>query len=310
MHDSKICILAPCYNEGQVILSFLDELNSVLSDVKNIIQIVIVDDGSNDDTRNLLNEYTWDSDKKLDILLLNSNIGHQGAISQGLQYCCSLEIDDLIVMDSDGEDDPKAILDLVELSDHPIVFVARKKRKESTKFKIFYSFYKLLFLIITGKRINFGNYSMISKEVLSNVKNHQFVHYSAFLSKLKNPKKVIFFDRRSRFDGSSKMNLDSLILHGFKSFVEYAEDLFFIFLKLFVVIFLFIIGAAGVLLYKKFILKSAVLGWTSSLMVSLIIMAILCLGFFVLGTMQLYSFRKLEGQLNHRIVDTYKVINK
>jgi len=102
----------------------------------------------------------------------------------------------------------------------------------------------------------------------------------------------------------------SELIHGFKSFVEYAEDLFFIFLKLFIIIFLSIIGGACILLYKKFILKSAVLGWTSSLMVSLIIMAIISLGFFVLGTMQLYSFRKLEGQLNNHIVEAYKVVKK
>ena len=58
-------------------------------------------------------------------------------------------------MDSDGEDDPIAILELLELTGNPIVFVARKKRKESAKFKILYSFYKFLFLIITGKKINF-----------------------------------------------------------------------------------------------------------------------------------------------------------
>ncbi len=306
-----IGIVAPCYNEGPVIISFLNELSKTLESIDNDFHIIIIDDGSTDNTRQLLQDMTWQSRATLELVFLDNNMGHQGAIAQGLRYSSQLDISHLIVMDSDGEDDPKAIQSLVDLQQEDIIFVSRKKRKESIKFKVFYTFYKLLFLLVTNKKLNFGNYSMISKKVLLEIKDQQFVHYSAFISKLKYHKQYIAFDRRKRIDGTSKMNFDSLVLHGFKSFLEYAEALFFIFLRLFMLIFLFIMIGAGVILYKKYILGSAILGWTSSLMLSLINMAILTLGFFVLGIMLLYSFRKLEAQMdNKNFSKKYKVIKK
>jgi glycosyltransferase involved in cell wall biosynthesis len=312
MSKSTIGILAPCYNEGQVIIRFLEELQAILQPVDQDFHIIIVDDGSTDNTRDLLKALDWPSQIKLDLVFLAHNKGHQGAIAQGLNYCKSLDIGHLIVMDSDGEDDPNAITELVNNLIDPIVFVSRKRRKESIKFKVFYTFYKLLFYVVTGKKLNFGNYSMINKQVLLEISDKQFVHYSAFISKLNYPKKFIPYDRRKRIDGQSKMNFDSLVLHGFKSFIEYAEDLFIVFLKLFMLIFAFILGCVGVILYKKYVLHSAILGWTSQLMLSLIIMAIISLGFFVIGIMVLYGFRKIEGQINTRLNDStqYTVINK
>ena len=114
MSKSTIGILAPCYNEGQVIITFLNELRTILESVDHHFHIIIVDDGSTDDTRNLLRSKDWPSQIKLDLVFLAHNKGHQGAIAQGLNYCKSLDISHLVVMDSDGEDDPNAIVELVD----------------------------------------------------------------------------------------------------------------------------------------------------------------------------------------------------
>ena len=68
MPDSKVCILAPCYNEGQVVVSFLNELKVVLKETTKSIRLVIVDDGSTDNTRDLLKEFNWVSKIELDIV--------------------------------------------------------------------------------------------------------------------------------------------------------------------------------------------------------------------------------------------------
>ena len=174
-----------------MIIRFLDELKTILETINHDFQIVIVDDGSTDDTRELLQSLDWQSKIKLNLVFLEHNKGHQGAIAQGLNYCKSLNISHLVVMDSDGEDDPNAIKELVNNLSDPIVFVSRKRRKESIKFKVFYTFYKLLFYVVTGKKLNFGNYSMISKQVLLEISDKQFVHYSAFISKLNYPKRFL-----------------------------------------------------------------------------------------------------------------------
>lgn len=310
MNDKLIAIVAPCFNEGSVIIEFLKELEVVLGDLSYKFMVVIVDDRSLDNTLDLLKKFKFGKEKfELKVLQLHRNKGHQGAINCGLRYVSRIEsVTNVIVMDSDGEDDPNAIRELVELTSHDIVFVTRGRRKESVLFKTFYTIYKLLFLVITGQKVNFGNFSMISKRVVNEIGQSQFIHYSAFLSKLGYPLKRIKYNRRERIDGHSKMNLDSLILHGFKSFIEYAEKLFFIFLKLFLfVMFLIVIGAIA-LVYSKYVLKSAVLGWTSSLMMSLVIIAIICMGFFVLGIMMLYSVKRLEMSNEGDFRNEYDII--
>ena len=52
---------------------------------------------------------------------------------------CKLSSDKFIIMDSDGEDDPQVICELLKYEDHDIVHVSRGKRSESVSLKIFYN---------------------------------------------------------------------------------------------------------------------------------------------------------------------------
>lgn len=235
--DHPILIIAPCYNENKVILKFLEELCGFLSKIDKHFVVVIVDDASTDNTLSLLNGYSPTvKNVQLKVLKLKYNLGHQGAIYQGLLYARSTKAEKIIIMDSDGEDDPSVIPELVRLTAFDIVNVVRGKRKEKLSFVIFYNIYKLLFYSITNKRMNFGNYCMINRKILEATVDTSFIHFAAHLSKQKAKTTQILSDRRKRIDGKSKMNLNSLVHHAFKSFVEYAEDLLMVFLKLFLLI--------------------------------------------------------------------------
>ena len=291
-------IITPCYNESQVILTFLEQLANMLSN--NSTQqftIVVVDDGSVDDTCQLLKDFNLDYDNiALKVISLKFNMGHQLAIKQGLMYAQEIKADGYIVMDSDGEDDPKAILKLIE-SETPITFVTRGKRKESLKFKIGYYFYKILFKMISGNKINFGNYSMIKINVLNSLVEQNFIHYSAFLSKMKYNKKYICFDRNKRIDGKSKMNSNSLVIHGLKSIIEYSEEILFFFMKLLIAVFLLMSIYEGYVFYDKFISHKAISGWTSTITLSFIIIMLVIATIIILGLLlisQKERFKKMD----------------
>jgi hypothetical protein len=210
-------------------------------------------------------------------------VGHQGAIRQAIRYASSLDAKGYIVMDSDGEDDPAAILRLVNESDFDIVFVSRGKRKESFSFRAGYFLYKLLFKLICGNTINFGNYTMISKKVLGAIYPQNFDHYSAFLSKQKFRKTFIKFDRRKRIDGKSKMNMNSLVIHGLNSLLEYSEELLYFFIRSLVLILIIFIIYGGYVLYSFFISKEAIAGWTSNVVIGMINSMLIIAGIVVLG---------------------------
>ena len=83
------------------------------------------------------------------------------------------------------------------------------------------------------------------------------------------------------------MSFKNLLSHAFKSFVEYGEDLLMIFLKSFILIMILFFIAIGNVIYQKFVANTAILGWTSVVAIGLLNMAIIAIGFFVLGILLL-----------------------
>lgn len=288
MEQQQVVIITPCFNENRTVIAFLKNLETVISPLEELFEVVLVDDCSSDNTLELLSEFSFQSNKiKLTILPLKFNVGHQGAIYQGLLFAQRIDADKFIVMDSDGEDDPKAIIELLKITGYDIVNVARGRRKESLSFQLAYYVYRFIFRLITNRKMNFGNYCMINKKVLEVSCYTSFIHFAAHLSKQKVKSTSIVYNRLKRIDGKSKMNLTSLIHHAFKSFVEYSEELLMVFLKIFVFIILLFFGLLGVVLYKKLFTDEAILGWASTMTISLFNTALVCVGFFVIGILLL-----------------------
>jgi len=281
---SKFVIISPSYNEEKVILVFLSELEKTLLKTSHAFTVIIVDDCSTDSSLEKLQQFKFQSSKiELKIIRLKYNVGHQGAIKQGIRYAEKIDAHGYIVIDSDGEDDPEAILKLVEEPLTDIMFVSRGQRKQSVLFKTAYFLYKILFRIISGNTINFGNYSMISKRVFDSICLQDFDHYSAFLSRSRYRKSFFKFDRRKRIDGISKMKFNDLVFHGLKSLIEYSEDLMLFFIRILALLFLFFLGFGGYVIYGKFISHEAIPGWTSNIALGLINSILITAGIILIG---------------------------
>lgn len=283
--ECNYAVVVPCYNEGMTIIKFLTELEGVLDGINKSFRVVVVDDYSIDNTRDLLNDFcNKEHNQQISVLALPYNTGHQKSIQQGLLYCYNhLHAEYVIVMDGDGEDDPAAIKELINYEGYDYVPVIRGKRNENWVFKSLYKIYKMMFALLIGKEMNFGNYCVIRKNMVQNICDSNFVHLAGFLSKQKCKKKSIVWDRRKRIDGKSKMNFTNLLWHGFHSFVEYAEDFLLFFLRIFGTILIFFFALITNVLYKKLISHEAIPGWASTLTVSLMIGALLCFGFLAIG---------------------------
>lgn len=290
-------IITPCYNESNLIISFLERLEVIIDTLNHRFTVIVVDDGSTDNSVQILNDFNFISNKNsFKLISLFFNMGHQNAIKQGFLYVEDIQAEGYIVMDSDGEDDLNAIKELVT-SKSEITFVTRGKRSESIKFKIGYFFYKTLFKIISGNKINFGNYTMVSRNVVIALVNQNFIHYSAFLSKLKYTKSYICFDRMKRIDGQSKMNTNSLVIHGLNSLIEYSEELLLFFIKILLIVFVFMAIYEISVFYNKFISHKAVTGWASTISLSFIIIILIISSIITIGLLllsQKQKFNKLK----------------
>ena len=284
-----ITIITPCYNESVIITRFLDSLETTLIILPYRFCVVVVNDCSSDNTLQLLKAFQFKSGNiSLHIVNLKFNVGHQSAIYQGFLYAQALKSDHFIVMDSDGEDSPAAIPALLENSDADIVNVVRSKRKESMWFKLFYRIYKIAFKFVTGKRMNFGNFCLISRSVLECAVYSTFSHLAAFLSRQKFSIRYITVDREERIGGQSKMGFKKLFYHAFRSFVEYGEDMLMLFFKSFIVVLIAIMLTTGNVVYQKFIANTAIPGWFSTVIIALVNLAMMCIGFFVIGILLIH----------------------
>lgn len=283
----KVSIVAPCYEEAETIISFLNKLEKAISGLPHDFEIVLVDDGSQDETISLVQAFSFKkSNIRLHLLSLPFNMGHQKAIYQGLSYVQQTDAERIIIMDADGEDDPTGIPFLLE-NKAEIVQVKRGKRQASPFFKTAYFFYQLLYFIISKERMQVGNFCMIGRQALLQAGHHGFVHLAAFLQKLPLSRSYIQLDRGKRIAGKSKMASSQLVEHGLMALVERAPDLLRLFFKLFLWMMFFLIIGGIFVLYHKFFTGKAILGWTSTLMIGLMNLALVSLGFFVLGTLLL-----------------------
>lgn len=165
------------------------------------------------------------------VLRLARNVGHQRAIAIGLAWASEKlpRVGRLVVMDSDGEDRPATIANLLAALDAPevdVVVAQRRSRVETLRFKLFYVVYKWLFWLLTGRRISFGNFMAMTpaaaRRLAAMGETATHVAGTVLLSRLRWVPCPL--DRGARYSGRSKMNFVGLALHGFKGLMVFAED--------------------------------------------------------------------------------------
>jgi glycosyltransferase involved in cell wall biosynthesis len=166
----------------------------------------------------------------IDVLELRRNLGHQRAITVGL---CHLEEQGdaqvVIVMDGDGEDEPKDVLTLLARCEQEgfakAVFAGRRRRLEGLFFKVGYQMYRGLHRVLTGLDIRVGNFSAIPERLLRRlvVVSELWNHYAAGLIKARVPYVEVPLDRGHRLAGASKMSFVALVVHGLSAISVYSE---------------------------------------------------------------------------------------
>jgi glycosyltransferase involved in cell wall biosynthesis len=226
MTDARFAVVMPVYEDQEASTRLFKELFAEYGDRA---YVVAVDDGSISQPVHI--EAIESIGLKGVVIRLKRNVGHQRAIAIGINYVAD-HMPDMpctIVMDSDGEDTPQSIRQLVAPMQSPkvdVVVAQRKSRVETLRFKAFYLVYKTLFQLLTGRRISFGNFMALKPAALKRLASMQelWMHVAGCVltSKLRITTESI--DRGPRYAGKSKMNFVGLALHGFRALMVFAED--------------------------------------------------------------------------------------
>ncbi len=147
MSPCRLSVVVPCFNEEQVIRACHQTLSEVLRAQVGDYEIVYVNDGSTDNTYQLLAGLQR-SDPKIKVIDLARNFGHQIAVSAGLAYAEGAAV---ALMDADLQDPPEVLVQMFHLWEqgYEVVFGVRKTRAGESWFKLKTAewFYRILNLL-------------------------------------------------------------------------------------------------------------------------------------------------------------------
>jgi len=215
----KIFILIPVYNDWESLIKLLDEISKSVINLKNYeFRCIVVNDASTATQPKLSKPLKF---KSLKIINMKENRGHARCNAYGLKYINSKETYDyVILMDGDGEDRPEEIQNLLEkIENNPQISVVAKraKRSEGPLFKSLYKINKIITFIFTGKKINFGYFSCLTKYDINILLNQASLwnNYSGSVKKHLNKYNEIDSIRGYRYFGPSQMSLLNLVIHSF-----------------------------------------------------------------------------------------------
>jgi len=133
MKAPSVSIIVPCLNEEATLNETHTRLTSVLSRNPDGYEILYIDDGSSDNTAQLLAKIQ-ESDTHVRVLGFARNFGHQIAVTAGIDHANG---DGVILIDADLQDPPELIPEMVELwrQGYDVVYGQREEREGETVFK-------------------------------------------------------------------------------------------------------------------------------------------------------------------------------
>lgn len=219
-----ISIVVPAYNEEGVLSEFHETVVEVVSKLQVNIEIVYVNDGSTDNTLDIINNLRL-KDPRITLIDLSRNFGKEIAMSAGLHKAAG---DAVVVIDADLQDPPELITELIkEWEDgYDVVYARRTLREgESHLKKITAHFFYRIINYVSKIAIpeDTGDFRILSRRAVNalNTFKEQHRFMKGLFAWIGFKQKAVYYQRNARYEGESKWNyrhLWSFALDGITSF--------------------------------------------------------------------------------------------
>lgn len=207
-------VVVPMFNEELVIYETYKRLKKIMDTVQEEYEIIFVDDGSKDNTTEIVKSICK-KDNHAKLIVLSRNFGHQIAITAGMDYARGKAI---IVIDADLQDPPEVIPEMIKKwkEGYHVVYGKRLKRKEESIFKkatakVFYRFLKILSEVEIP--VDTGDFRLIDRKVcdaLRSIPEHNR-YVRGLISWLGFKQIGVEYVRDGRFAGKTKYTLKKMI---------------------------------------------------------------------------------------------------
>jgi len=203
----SISLVSPCYNEELVIPEFLRRATAVLSALGIPYEIVLVDDGSKDQTWEILLKAQAE-DSHIKAVRLARNFGHQLALTCGVDQA---RAEVVLIMDSDLQDPPELLQEMLAKwkDGYDVVYGKRKLRHGESILKRLFAFcFYRLFRRVTGFEIprDTGDFRLMDRSAVNALQalreRHRFIR--GMVSWIGFHQCPIYYDRPERYAGITK----------------------------------------------------------------------------------------------------------
>ena len=306
-------LIVPCFNEEKVLpitsKFFLDELSFLINKgaINSESRIVFIDDGSSDNTWNIISELSQ-KHELIQGIQQSRNRGHQNALLSGLmtakEYC-----DCAISLDADLQDDINVIDEFIKKYNEgcEIVYGVRSSREKDTFFKRstaqgYYKFMKALGVEIV---YNHADYRLMGKNALEALSEYSEVNLflRGIVPLIGYRCDYVYYERNERFAGQSKYPLKKMLKFAVDGITSFSVKPLKIISNIGTIIcILSVIGFIYALV--SFFMGSAVAGWASTMCSIWFLggLQMLCIG--IVGTYVGKIYSEVKRRPRYRIEKT------
>jgi len=299
LSEPQISIVAPLYNERESFPHLIPRLNALMDASPLSIEVVLIDDGSRDNTAELMQQVAL-ADSRYHCVFLARNYGHQIALTAGMAAARGTE--GLFIIDGDLQDPPELLPTFYEKlkEGYDVVYAIRKKRKEGffkrTAYFLFYRFMRSISYVDIP--LDSGDFSLISRRVATILKKmpEESRYIRGMRSWIGFRQIGVEYERDARAAGESKYSfkmLRNLAYNGIFNFSEYP-------IKFVSRLGLFSIGLA--LLYfvqtlvKKYLFGDVPEGFTATVFLIILFSGVQLIALGLIGEYVLRIFFQTKGR--------------
>lgn len=282
----EISLICPCFNEEDVVLAFIKETSVVLKETLKSYEIIFINDGSHDNTMNVLLSIS-EKYKNIRILNLSRNFGKEAALTAGLDNSHGEVV---IPIDVDLQHPPQLIKTFIEKwnEGYDVVLAKRSNRATESFLKkltstLFYSFHKTVSNVEIPA--NVGDYRLMTKKVVEALKklpeNQRFM--KGLFAWIGFKTTVVEYEVAERHAGSTTFSgwkLWNFALDGITSFSTIPLRIWF-YIGIFISFSGFVYGS--IIILKTLLLGIDLPGYASTMSAILFLGGIQLIGIGVLG---------------------------
>lgn len=294
-----ISIIVPLYNEELVFEQLIKRLRSVVSSTDFSCEIILVNDGSSDNTATLI-EAICEEDKRFTGIILSRNYGHQLAVSAGMAYVRGKK--GAMIIDGDLQDPPELVTEFYKLLEngYDVIYAIRKNRKETFFKKLAYSAYYRLQKKISSFNIpiDSGDFSMLSKRVVETM--NEMPEQSRYLRGMRawvGFKQIGFeYDRDERHAGETKYSWTKLFELAFNGIFNFSNFPVKIITRLGFFTVLFSLIYFGYNIYRRVYYNDVPQGFTATILAIILFSGVQLISLGLIGEYVLRIYNQVRNR--------------